>query len=131
MDPLEIVARPFVQERGMHPKERDIGFLARKDQITIIYFNDPTRQRLLLSKKFPALRQKYESTILVSEKDQALYLHVLRGCLQDYVTLLEKATGSFCRSVQMALSSYLLEENKKPEETVSEKMTPFKYNWFS
>ncbi|HLD40331.1 MAG TPA: hypothetical protein VJB13_04275 [Candidatus Nanoarchaeia archaeon] len=111
-------------------KEREIGFMGHKEQITLIY-NNGKKSRLLLTKKFPPLEKKNESTILISDQDQTLYFHILRGCLQDYVTLLEKSTDSFCRGIQIVLGSYLLEENKKPEEIISEKIAPLTYDGIS
>lgn len=125
--PLELIARVFACERSIPLTERRIGFIGRHGSLGIMYTNKGKKQRFSLKKNFPALEKSYESALSFTDTDDILHIHVLYGCLPDYVTLLDNVENQFCENVRKALSGYLWDEKIKPESMVKEEIAPVNY----
>ncbi|MDP3698927.1 MAG: hypothetical protein Q8R47_05035 [Nanoarchaeota archaeon] len=124
MTPLELIARTFALERGIPVAGNEHGFSAKHGLLSLTYFN--RNNYLLIKKTFPALENKEESKIYVSEKNRILKMKILYGCLQDYIALLDNTNHTFCQYTKEALAHYL-GEDIEPEKMISEEVAPTDY----
>ena len=124
--PLEIIVRDFVRERGISIIEKKRRFRGSKDPLSLVFGG--RSNRLLLRKKSPALKEKNESSVYVSEGEQILVFSVLYGCLHDYIVALDDAQSRLCQDIQeLLLFRHQSYERRKPDVALVEEVDSITY----
>ncbi len=92
---LETIAKEFARQHGIILNERRNGLIGRKDRLVIGYWDNGIRQNVFATKSFPPLDGAYESRVLIADDGQqpVLKMRILYGCLEDYLTQLDKVRG--------------------------------------
>lgn len=110
---IEHLAYGFAFNRGIALDGTPKGAVGERPPIKVIYHDNGNRQAAFVRKKFAQGEYVNESSVLFSEEndDSTFTLRVLRGCLIDYVTMLDNATDEFSHLLKDVLEGILDNED--------------------
>lgn len=116
---LENLARDFAQQQDIRLRPNNQGLLGRKDRYTVGHWDNGKRENTFVFKRFPPFPGKYESTVVIYKegKEEILKVKVLYGCLEDYITQLDKVskTNKFCGFVHDVFCQHHLATGSNPQ----------------
>ena len=99
---LKTIAKGFAYNHGIVLEDRRNRLIGRKDRLVIGYWDNGISQNVFVAKSFPPLDGAYESREVIADDGQkpVLKMKILYGCLEDYITQLDKVRNDLCRIVQ-------------------------------
>ena len=128
---LQNMFRAFARQHQIGLTVRKNGLIGRKGRFALGYWDYGLMQKVFVSKSFPPLDGAYESRLIIDDDlEPALKMNILYGCLEDYITPLEKVEGDLCRAVQLLLIDSYIDsyidcgKNKQSPENVLQHKLP-------
>lgn len=120
---IKNIAKIFAHEHKIELGERRKSLIGRSGRLVLGYWNNGLRETIFVNKSFPPLDGVHESKIIIDNNGQpTLKMKILYGCLEDYITQLDKVESYLCGLVQdILIDSY---SGLEAPETVLEQQLP-------
>lgn len=96
----------FVNTLGLTPEDRNGMLFAHAPPIKMVYAEDSDDKILGVAKKFP-VGDLIESGVVARYDDKSVQVTILRGCLDDYIAMLENDDGKIPSFVKERLKKRL------------------------